>query len=91
MRNEGFRTGSPIADLLGGLELAPGDHDDHKTVTEILAVAGVGRPNKGDLNEAARWLRRAGWRETRKGGRRGFCVTVEPAHAQAFKPAVVTR
>lgn len=90
MRNEGFRTSSPIADALSGLVLGRGEHEDHKTVTEILAVAGIGRPNKADLNEAARWLRRAGWHETRKGGRRGFCVTVEPLTAPAFKPAVVT-
>lgn len=89
MRNESFRTGSPIADTLGALELAEGTAEDHKTVTEILAFAGAGRPNKADLNEASRWLRRAGWRETRRGGRRGFCVKVQPVSAAAFKPALV--
>lgn len=89
-RNEAFRTASPIADALSGLEMAAGGHNDHKTVTEILAIAGIGRPTKADLNEAARWLRRAGWREQRRAGRRGFCVTIEPLTAPAFKPAVVS-
>lgn len=90
MRNEHFRTASPIADALSSIELTKGDSTDHKTATEILAFAGLGRPTKADLNEAARWLRRSGFPEVRRGGRRGFCVQVEAKTAQAFKPTVVS-
>lgn len=89
MRNEAFRTGSPVADALSSLSLGPGEPDDHYTVSEILAKAGVGKPNKADLNEAARWLRRAGYRETKRAGRRGFTVSVDCTTQAAFKPTVV--
>lgn len=88
MRNESFRSGSPIVDALGALTLTPGAPEDHKTVSEILALAGMSRPNKGDLNEAARWLRRAGFRETKRGGRRGFQASIEARTAAAFTPQV---
>lgn len=90
-RNEAFRTGSPVADALGSLSLThTDDPDDHFTVSEILAAAGVGRANKADLNEAARWLRRSGFRETKRKGRRGFTLSYEAkTTAAAFKPTVV--
>lgn len=88
-RNEGFRTHSTVADVLGRLNLAHGTSSDIMTLSEILALAGLGRPSKGDLNEAARWLRREGYEERGKGGRRGFLVTVEPMSAKAFKPTIV--
>lgn len=89
-RNEMFRTGSAVADAIGRLDLSPGEGAETlRSVSEILALAGVGRPTKADLNEAARLLRRRNLQEGRRGGRRGFFVTIEEPNASAFKPAVV--
>lgn len=84
-RNEGFRTGSPIADALSSLHLTVDLSGPHMTVSELLALAGIGRPSRGDINEASRWLQREGFAETRRSGRRGFSVTVTPRTAAAFK------
>jgi hypothetical protein len=89
MRNEAFRTKSPIGDALASMGLTTGTADDHRTASEILLQAGIGRPSKSDLNEAARWLRRAGFNETKRGAVDGFCVTVSPRSAKAFTPKVV--
>lgn len=89
MRNETFRSKSPISDALASLALAPSGPDDHKTVSEILLLAGLGRPSKADLNEASRWLRRVGLAEVKRHGRSGFCVAVSPKTAKAFTPVVV--
>lgn len=88
-RNETFRVGSEVSDKLSSLQLAPGKPEEHFTVTEILAKAGMGHPSKGELNEAASWLRRMGHRETKRHGRAGFTVTIQPVTAGAFKPALM--
>lgn len=88
-RNEAFRTHSPIMDALSSLNLSE-SHDQHQTVSEILAAAGLGRPNKTELNEAARWLRRHGFVEVKRGGRTGFRVQIDPRTAAAFQPKVVS-
>lgn len=90
-RNEGFRSGSRIADMLGVLDVQPGGPSDHRTVTQVLALAGVSNPLKSELNEAARWLRKAGIEQTKRGGREGFCVTIGApvGNAAAFTPKIV--
>lgn len=89
MRNETFRSKSPVSEALMALQLTASGPEDLRTITEILLTAGMGRPTKAELNEAARWMRRCGFKETTRGGKTGFCVVLSPKTAQAFKPTVV--
>lgn len=75
-RNESFRSGSVVVDRLSALAIVEDPHNC-LTCTEVLSLAGLGNPNKLELNECARYLRRVGHREGREGNRRGFCVRVE--------------
>lgn len=89
MRNETFRSKSPVSEALMALSLTAAGPDELRTITEILLTAGMGRPTKAELNEAVRWMRRCGFKETSRGGKTGFCVVMAPRTAQAFKPTVV--
>lgn len=91
--NTKYASGSNIADILeayippeDGRELA------HLNATNLLRQAGMPNPNKRDVNEAARWLRRHGFRETKNNGSRGFWIPNPSAAAGAFTgdPGTVT-
>lgn len=84
LRNEGFRQGSRVADLLSSAQIDPTANGEVATVTELLILAGLTNPSKAELNEAARWLRQAGFVATARGGRRGFFYV--PRTAEAFQP-----
>lgn len=87
-RNEGFRGGSRIADRLARAGLVEGTSADHKTLTEVLELAGVGNPTKADLDECGRWLRRVGIHQVKVRGVRGYNVVIAPATAAAFMSPV---
>lgn len=87
-RNEGFRGGSRIADRLARAGLVEGTSDDHKTLTEVLELAGVGNPTKADLDECGRWLRRVGIHQVKVRGVRGYNVVIAPTTAAAFMSPV---
>jgi hypothetical protein len=87
-RNEGFRGGSRIADRLARSGLVEGTSADHKTLTEVLELAGVGNPTKADLDECGRWLRRVGIHQVKVRGVRGYNVIIAPATAGAFMSPV---
>lgn len=87
-RNEGFRGGSRIADRLARAGLVEGTSADHKTLTEVLELAGVGNPTKADLDECGRWLRRVGIHQVKVRGVRGYNVVIAPTTAAAFMSPV---
>ena len=91
--NERFRAKSRVVDVLSTVITAGGVPSDHLTITECLARGQFNNPLKSDLNEGAAWMRKNGWSETARNGKRGFLVPamlpvsgVQPAEAFATPP-----
>lgn len=89
-RNDEFRTRSRVEDGLSVVIDREGTPDQHMTASMVLVRAGIPNANKSEINEAANWLRKAGYREIKRGGVRGFMIpAVSPATvAGEFKRGV---
>lgn len=88
-RNEDFRAATPVEDLLSRCFVPGEEEHKHFTITEALRVSGMQNPTKVDLNAAGHWLRRAGFRESKYCGIKGFWLpeptTQRPDYSEAFK------
>lgn len=73
-RNEEFRSNSRVADSLSQAIPEGAPEVEHLTVTAILMRVGITNPLKSDLNEAANWLRKRGYREVKRNGIKGFVI-----------------
>lgn len=87
MRNRtSFSAGSIVEDLITEMlnEAEENAPRIHLTATKLLKRLGLYNPDKRQLNEATRILRRNGFRETKNNGTKGFWVPDSTASAQAF-------
>lgn len=79
-RNDEFRSRSRVEDALSQALRAGGASEYLMTASVILARAGVPNASKIEINEAANWLRKAGYAEAKRHGVRGFFVpNISPA------------
>lgn len=85
-RNEDFRAHSRVDDVLAASLLNNSSVYEHMSTSEILQRSGMPNANKSDLNEAARWLRRHGFEDRKRQGKRGFIVPDPSIAAAVFKP-----
>ena len=86
-RNEQFRSTSAVDDMLSErLGDAHGERDVHMTVTSLLKRCGLHNPTKRDLNDAAKWLRNAGFERIARNGCRGYMLPDMSIGAAAFVP-----
>ena len=73
-RNEDFRSRSRVEDGLAMAIDCTATPEYHLSASMILARAGAPNARKTEINEAANWLRKAGYVEMKRGGVRGFMV-----------------
>jgi putative DNA primase/helicase len=72
--NEMFRAHSRITETLSGAIPLGGAATEHMTCTAVLKACGIHNPSKGDLNEAAAWMRSRGYRKHKRNGRLGYFI-----------------
>ena len=73
-RNKAFKAISRIEDALSSRIDLEGEPTLHLTSTEVMTACGVTNAHRGELNEAARWLRGHGVKEVKRKGKRGFLL-----------------
>lgn len=85
--NEEFRSHSRIVECLEAKLPVEGECTEHKNVTEIVQMCGFHGASKGDLNEAAAWLRKRGFHKLKRNGKTGYMVP--SLITAAFQPEVI--
>lgn len=87
LRNDTFREGNRVSDLLGKMLDPAAPRTEHVTSTELLIMAGISTPGQDDLNKAGAYLRRSGYKQVRAlGGTRCWEVPARPALGQSLAP-----
>lgn len=87
-RNDNYRALTVVSDLLGAALNGSDAPMAHLTCTALLKRCGLANPVKRDLNDAANWLRRNGYRQLKRNGVLGYMVPdpAPAAAAAAFQP-----
>lgn len=90
-RNAAFKSHSKIEDALSSGYDPEAEAERHLSTTEIMREVGVLNPHKSELNEAAQWLRKNGFFEAKRRGKRGFMMPalITVASAAFGQPKVV--
>ena len=80
-----FKQLSAVEDMLSAtFANTQGAADKHMTVTQVLKTCGLHNPNKRDLNDAGKWLRKKGYDFRVRNGVRGFMVPDITISGQVF-------
>jgi predicted P-loop ATPase len=74
IRNSEFKSASRIDDALSARIDTEGEPSIHLSCSELLTACGISNAHRGELNEAARWLRSHGVKEVKRQGKRGFMM-----------------